>query len=337
MEHDVFISYSSRNQTTANAICHILEQHGIRCWIAPRDLIGGEKYGDVIEEAIKTCKIFVIIFSEEAKISPWVESELNIAFTEKKVIIPFKIDNSTLVGEMRLMLNNKHWIDAYPNPEKKFEDLIKAVSLSLDRKSSSGLNSIIYEKKNKYRIITNSIRIILLIALIICGISLIYNNKIYINESNKNKSDSIEFIRKEIIDSIKNEKTTFKKNINSLSENIYINDVKKVKQNSIKNIDTSNNAMEADVSKPITVNVISKKDNDDILKSDSLYLLGYKNLYGKIGYKGVKSPIDLDKAIYYLKLSLNINPNNMKAIEALKWAKKLYETEHNNYVQLSVD
>ena len=38
MNHDVFISYSSQNSKAAQAICHTLEQHKIRCWIAPRDI-----------------------------------------------------------------------------------------------------------------------------------------------------------------------------------------------------------------------------------------------------------------------------------------------------------
>lgn len=137
MAHDVFISYSSKNKTTADAICHVLEEHEIKCWIAPRDIVGGEKYGDVIEEAIKGCKVFVIIFSEESRISPWVESELNLAFTDRRTIVPFKIDSSVLEGEMRLILNNKHWIEAYPNPELKFKDLIEAVSRSIGKPTLS--------------------------------------------------------------------------------------------------------------------------------------------------------------------------------------------------------
>lgn len=133
MAHDVFISYSSKNKTTADAICHVLEEQGIKCWIAPRDIVGGEKYGNVIESAIKSCKVFVIIFSEESRISPWVESELNLAFTDRRIIVPFKIDSSVLEGEMRLILNNKHWIEAYPNPELKFKDLIDAVSRSIGK------------------------------------------------------------------------------------------------------------------------------------------------------------------------------------------------------------
>jgi len=133
MNHDVFISYSSNDKVAANAICHNLEQNGIRCWIAPRDIPPGEEYGDLIDEAIKQSFVVVVIFSEKSAISPWVKGELNIAFEEQKTIIPFRIDNTPLTGQSRVMLNQRHWIDAYPNYEKKISELTNAVIKSLGK------------------------------------------------------------------------------------------------------------------------------------------------------------------------------------------------------------
>lgn len=113
MKHDVFISYSSQDKVAAQAICHTLEQNGIRCWIAPRDIPAGTEYGDLIDEAIKEATVVVIIFSENAAASSWVKGEMNIAFEEQKVIIPFRLDNTPLKGQSRVILNQKHWIDAF--------------------------------------------------------------------------------------------------------------------------------------------------------------------------------------------------------------------------------
>ena len=128
MEHDVFISYSSKNRKVADAICHVLEEHGIKCWIAPRDIPGGAEYGDIIEDAIKNCRIFIIIFSKPASLSHWVKGELNVAFNAGKYIIPYRIDETPLRGTMELMLNQKHWIDAVPHAEARFKDLVEVVS-----------------------------------------------------------------------------------------------------------------------------------------------------------------------------------------------------------------
>jgi hypothetical protein len=42
--HDVFISYSSKDKLTADAICAARERDGARCWIAPRDVLAGEEW-----------------------------------------------------------------------------------------------------------------------------------------------------------------------------------------------------------------------------------------------------------------------------------------------------
>jgi hypothetical protein len=90
-----------------------LEQHKIRCWIAPRDIPSGSEYSDIIDAAIINCKVFIIIFSESSSTSLWVKGELNAAFTEQKYIIPFRIDDTRLTGGNRVILNQFHWIDAY--------------------------------------------------------------------------------------------------------------------------------------------------------------------------------------------------------------------------------
>ena len=38
MKIDVFISYSSKKNDAAKAICHVLEENGIKCWIVLRDI-----------------------------------------------------------------------------------------------------------------------------------------------------------------------------------------------------------------------------------------------------------------------------------------------------------
>lgn len=130
MGHDVFISYSSKNSTTAQAICHELEDNGVRCWMAPHNIPVGSKYASVITQAIKECKAVVLVFSEQSAISPWVESEINIAFSNRKPIVPYKIDAATLENydEFYLMLNNRHWIEAYPDFKTRFAELVTVVS-----------------------------------------------------------------------------------------------------------------------------------------------------------------------------------------------------------------
>lgn len=127
MNHDAFISYSSIDVNIAMALCHYLEENKIRCWMAPRNIPGGAEYGDVINEAIKASRIFVIVYSGHSAQSQWCKAETNLALANGKIIIPLKIDDSIVSGAMQFYLNDKHWIDAFPNPEEHYD----AVSVSI--------------------------------------------------------------------------------------------------------------------------------------------------------------------------------------------------------------
>src|ERR1051326_8925254 len=44
MAHEVFISHSSQDKTAADRVCSFLEAKGMRCWIAPRDIVPGVEW-----------------------------------------------------------------------------------------------------------------------------------------------------------------------------------------------------------------------------------------------------------------------------------------------------
>ena len=127
MNHDIFISYSSKQKSIADGVCHYLEENGFKCWMAPRDIPVGCDYGDLIEEAIKTSKVVVLVFSKAASMSKWVKGEVNVAFTEDKPILPFRVDETEIRGGFRVMLNQMHWIDAFPSYAERLPDLIKSI------------------------------------------------------------------------------------------------------------------------------------------------------------------------------------------------------------------
>ena len=125
--------------------------------MAPRDIPVGSKYATVITQAIKECKAVVLVFSEQSAISPWVESEINIAFSNRKPIIPYKIDLATLENydEFYLMLNNRHWIESYPDFKTRFSELVSVVSslvgsMPVDQKVSVTSISKIYKVGDYY-------------------------------------------------------------------------------------------------------------------------------------------------------------------------------------------
>lgn len=130
---DVFFSHSSKNKDTALELVELLENHGIECWIAPRDVIGGMDYASQLVNAIKNSKIFFLIASEAINKSDQVLNEVEIAVNNNKIILPFKIDDAIYNDSYKYYLNRKHWIDANPAPSDHYVELVKTVKYLLLR------------------------------------------------------------------------------------------------------------------------------------------------------------------------------------------------------------
>lgn len=113
--HDVFISYSSVNKTVADNICHELEANNIRCWYAPRDIKPSESWASAIMAAIRQARVFVLIYSKDSNSSVQVLNEVTNACNEECIIIPFRLDETSMSDQLAYYLNAVHWLDATSN------------------------------------------------------------------------------------------------------------------------------------------------------------------------------------------------------------------------------
>jgi adenylate cyclase len=116
MAHDVFLSHAAADRAAALAVLDGLERAGIRCWIAPRDVPAGSEYGQQIVDAVKGCRVFLVIFSSNANSSPHVRREVERAVSSDRSIVPFRIENITPTGAMEYCLGGTHWFDALTAP-----------------------------------------------------------------------------------------------------------------------------------------------------------------------------------------------------------------------------
>lgn len=141
-ENLVFISYSSKNKTVADAVCHILEENGIPCWIAPRNVVPGEGFGGNIVKAIRHCSLMVLIYSADSNRSEHVANEVDRAFSANKTIIPFAMDDTPMNDDFDYYLSRKHWLIAYPDYKEKLQPLVDAVArnLGIDLNRGAGID-----------------------------------------------------------------------------------------------------------------------------------------------------------------------------------------------------
>lgn len=122
MSHQVFISHSSRNADIASAMKSYLEGRGIRCWKAPEDIPFGTDWDVGIMNGLSSCRAMVLIFSKEADDSRHVKREVEIADSERKVILPFRIDEA-MPSNLKYFLSLPQWLDGIAGIEEAFADL----------------------------------------------------------------------------------------------------------------------------------------------------------------------------------------------------------------------
>jgi hypothetical protein len=128
VSHDVFISYSKPDKTKADAVCSLLERAGIRCWVAPRDVLPGETWGGSIVRAIQSSRVMILVLSSNSNQSSHVVREVERAVNRGLPIIPFRIDSTEPTGDMEFFIGSRHWLDALDPPlERHIERLAQVV------------------------------------------------------------------------------------------------------------------------------------------------------------------------------------------------------------------
>ena len=134
MAHDVFVSYSSDDKPTADAVCATLESRGIRCWIAPRDVLPGVDWGAAIIDAINESKLMVLVYSASANDSQQIKREVERAVNRGVAVIPFRIEDVPMSKTLEYFISTPHWLDAITPPlQTHIERLAETTRLFLEQ------------------------------------------------------------------------------------------------------------------------------------------------------------------------------------------------------------
>lgn len=126
MSRDVFIAHASEDQLQAEALCAALEARGIGCWIAPRDVVGGQDYAEALVDAVGSCRALALVFSGRANDSVHVRRELEIAVTRRVPIVPIRIERAPMAKAVEYFVGSHHWLDAFETPFGRHLDRLVA-------------------------------------------------------------------------------------------------------------------------------------------------------------------------------------------------------------------
>jgi hypothetical protein len=96
------LSYATEDQAFAEKLYADLQSKGVSCWFAPHDLKIGDKLRTQVYEAIQKNDKLLLILSEHAVRSDWVEREVELAFERERqppetlVLFPIRLDDAVM-------------------------------------------------------------------------------------------------------------------------------------------------------------------------------------------------------------------------------------------------
>ena len=138
--HDVFISFAFEDRESAAKIYAHLKGSGI-CPFWCEELTAGGDYPQLLGEAIRNSKSFLLVLSDSSDNSASVRKETTIAHNNRKPIIPVRI-KSVLPKNLEYLIANSLFYDAFPQPLEQHlsrltSDIKKVIGSKADKKEKT--------------------------------------------------------------------------------------------------------------------------------------------------------------------------------------------------------
>lgn len=121
--HDVFISYSRRDQEAVSKIQKALARQGVDVWIDQEDIGTGSRWDLQIEEGIQKSKKVLVILSAESIVSQNVSDEWAFALEKGKHLIPVLLEEC----DVPMRIANLQRVELVPDFDKGIAKLVEEV------------------------------------------------------------------------------------------------------------------------------------------------------------------------------------------------------------------
>ncbi len=170
MEKRIFISHSSKDHEVASKICEALEENGLKCWIAPRDIPYGTQWAGEISKAIENSSAFLFLSSGSSNASEQVSREIQLAIENNLTIIPIRLDSTQYSDANKYYLATIHCMIEYDaaKTHKLVEDIMEALpEPSEDEKRA--------RKKKEKKTTNHNLRVVLgSVLTVLCAVLFTY-------------------------------------------------------------------------------------------------------------------------------------------------------------------
>jgi hypothetical protein len=163
----IFISYSHKDKKYVEKLEKKLIEEGFDVWIDHR-IDYGSQWPKEIQRALDTCDAFVVVVSENAYKSKWVQNEVARADRKGKPFFPLLLE-----GDAWLAIEAFQYVDVKDGslpPEKFYKRLEKVSQRKASKTSNNSLHLVPLAKKSKSnldsRVKVNAFILVILLAII---------------------------------------------------------------------------------------------------------------------------------------------------------------------------
>lgn len=110
----------------------LLRKYGLDVWIDESGINASSEWAEQIVNAITDCDVFILFLSETSVASENVRKEIGVAASQKKKILPLKIEEVEIPAALLYHLNSIHFIEAKTiSHEQVIEHVFNAVGRSM--------------------------------------------------------------------------------------------------------------------------------------------------------------------------------------------------------------
>ncbi len=110
----VFLCHASRDAEAADRIRAALEEEGVSCWIAPRDIPPGSTWAGAILQGIRSSELMLILVTEASNASVQVVREVERALHHGRPLLPVRLSPVLPADDLEYFLSAAQWFDAFP-------------------------------------------------------------------------------------------------------------------------------------------------------------------------------------------------------------------------------
>ena len=132
MKHQVFISYSRKDQEVADYLCDFLKENDIEYWIDKEGIFSSSNYKELIVDAIEVSKDVIFISSVNSNSSINVIREIGYAVNMDKPILPLTLDDEPYAKSIRLDISDIDQID-FRDPAMSSKKLITSLMFVVNK------------------------------------------------------------------------------------------------------------------------------------------------------------------------------------------------------------